>query len=567
MSAPSRPPSGGDGLPRVLEYHERTKHDPNRFARSLGYMDWATQPDPFRTFTGTPRLALDLSPEVAEPTYDALFEEILPPPRPLDGAALGRLFRNSLALSAWKQAPGTNPWALRVNPSSGNLHPTEGYLIAGPVEGLSSGAGVYHYQPHGHVLERRRELAAADWAELAGRIPPGAFLVALTSIHWRESWKYGERAFRYCHHDVGHALAAVSLSAACLGWQARLLAGVSQEHLSLLLGVHGQRGEEAEHPDGIVALYPRSEGGDPTLGARPLLSESLLARLAAAAPTGRENVLSPSHHPWPIIDAVAAAVRFAGREGHVPASPGAPVGGDASSFHRDVRDRGLPAERIIRQRRSAVDMDGESWIEREDFYRMLLRASFRDGGLPFSILPWLPRVSLALFVHRVKDLAPGLYVLVRHSSHEAALRSALRGSFAWRRPDGCPEGLDLYLLEAADCRGAARLVSCHQGIAADGAFSLGMLARFEPTLREEGPWFYPRLFWETGVIGQVFYLEAEAAGVRGTGIGCFFDDAMHEILGIEDRSWQSLYHFTVGAPVEDPRIRGIDAYAHLEGGS
>ena len=36
---------------------------------------------------------------------------------------------------------------------------------------------------------------------------------------------------------------------------------------------------------------------------------------------------------------------------------------------------------------------------------------------------------------------------------------------------------------------------------------------------------YRRLFWECGLIGQVLYLEAEAAGVRGTGIGCFYDDA------------------------------------------
>jgi uncharacterized membrane protein len=36
---------------------------------------------------------------------------------------------------------------------------------------------------------------------------------------------------------------------------------------------------------------------------------------------------------------------------------------------------------------------------------------------------------------------------------------------------------------------------------------------------------YPRLFWETGVIGQVLYLEAHAFGISATGIGCYFDDA------------------------------------------
>jgi hypothetical protein len=63
-----------------------------------------------------------------------------------------------------------------------------------------------------------------------------------------------------------------------------------------------------------------------------------------------------------------------------------------------------------------------------------------------------------------------------------------------------------------------------QDIASDGCFSLGMLARMEPTLREKDVWMYPRLFWETGVLGQVLYLEAHAVGISATGIGCFFDD-------------------------------------------
>ena len=36
----------------VVAYHERTKHHYHRYAASLGYMDWATQPDPFRRYAG-----------------------------------------------------------------------------------------------------------------------------------------------------------------------------------------------------------------------------------------------------------------------------------------------------------------------------------------------------------------------------------------------------------------------------------------------------------------------------------------------------------------------------------
>ena len=111
-----------------------------------------------------------------------------------------------------------------------------------------------------------------------------------------------------------------------------------------------------------------------------------------------------------------------------------------------------------------------------------------------------------------------------------------------------------------DFRSVAAHISCMQDIAGVSAFSLGMIADFSRTLKEEGAWAYRRLFWETGVVGQVLYLEAEAEGARSTGIGCFFDDPVHEVLGLKDDEFQSLYHFTVGIPVEDRRLTTLPAY-------
>ena len=90
-----------------------------------------------------------------------------------------------------------------------------------------------------------------------------------------------------------------------------------------------------------------------------------------------------------------------------------------------------------------------------------------------------------------------------------------------------------------------------------------MIARFREEL-ETAPYRYRHLFWETGMIGQVLYLEAEAQGVRATGIGCFFDDPVHELMGLSDDAFQSLYHFTVGGPREDARVATLAAYHHLE---
>jgi hypothetical protein len=134
--------------------------------------------------------------------------------------------------------------------------------------------------------------------------------------------------------------------------------------------------------------------------------------------------------------------------------------------------------------------------------------------------------------------------------------------FDWLRPQGCPEHFQLFRLLAGDAKGIARTLSCHQDIAADSSFSLGMLAEFDACLNGK-PWVYRHLFWEAGIIGQILYLEAEAAEMRGTGIGCYFDDPVHELLGINDTSFQSMYHFTVGGALTDTRLQTLPPYAHL----
>ena len=94
-----------DSLSPVFAYHERTKHQLNRYAQSLGYMDWATQPNPFRLFDGATRFELDHPPIADRPTYDELFADEHQSSLPVNRQTISRLFYESLAISARKQAP------------------------------------------------------------------------------------------------------------------------------------------------------------------------------------------------------------------------------------------------------------------------------------------------------------------------------------------------------------------------------------------------------------------------------------------------------------------------------
>ena len=516
----------------LRDYHERSKHRLERYAPGPGRLDWANQPNPFRRYEGAERIELPLCADHLDTRYGALRRGRLPAPRPFDLDSIATLFELSLGLSAWK-AYGENTWALRCNPSSGNLHPTEGYLVTGGAPGIAP--GVHHYVSCDHALERRGQWDSA--------IAMPGIVVGLTSIAWREAWKYGMRAFRYCQHDCGHAIAAVSYAAAALGWRARLLAAPGDANVAALLGLGDDPvPPEAEAPDGLLWI----SAGEPAPAQLP------------PAPSrwhGKANRLSADHVEWSDIGKVHGLTVKPELDSE-PASAFRAIHETAGHPERD-----LSAAQIIRQRRSAVSFDGATRIGAEAFFAMLDATLPRPAAPPWCAWPWPAAVHLAIMVHRVDGLDPGLYLLVRDPEALGALKASLRPEWLWHKA-GPPE-LPLYLLLPHDLRAVARQICCHQEIAADSCFALGMLAHYEIAAAE--PWRYRTLYWECGMVGQVLYLEAEAAGIRATGIGCYFDDEMHALLGVQGNAWQSLYHFTAGGAVEDARLTTRPPYGHPRG--
>jgi len=186
----------------------------------------------------------------------------------------------------------------------------------------------------------------------------------------------------------------------------------------------------------------------------------------------------------------------------------------------------------------------------------------RPPAPPWDLIDWPPHVHLALFVHRVQDVTPGVYAYLRDDAVLEEWRASMRAEFLWEAVSA-----GLWLLVPIDAGRLANRLSCDQDIAEDGFFSLGMIARFDEPLRTRGEWFYRRLFWECGLIGQALYLEAEAAGARATGIGCYYDEPVQEALGLTGHTWQSLYHFSMGLPIDDTRLTTEPGYSWEAGRS
>ncbi len=517
----------------VFEYHSRTAHRLSNYAAGPETLDWTEQPNPFREFSGSPRLSLPLRAGTLRTPFGQIQQHSPVQPRPLAIEWVGTFLELSLALTAWKES-GPDRWSLRANPSSGNLHPTEAYVLCYRIPGIPN--GLHHYVSLDHVIEHRCAIQYAHSA--AGRL-----WIGLSSIHWREAWKYGERAFRYCQLDTGHAIGALRYAAAALGWSLAVVQPGPRDGLAGLLGLDRDedfRGVEKE--DAEVLLEVISRPGRTGLPAAPVSGHGTWM--------GRANIID--QHPmyrWPVIDRVAAVTQP--QAGLFEKEDQPPLPPPAAQSQRRAAD-------VILGRRSAQRFDPAFKMNSDVFHHLLDSLLVRPAA-PWDVWSFAPRIHLLLFVHRVEGLDPGLYALVRRPEAEKELRSALREEFLWQRAEPTPPHIPLFLLQKGDSRELARTLSCRQAIAADGSFSFCMLSEFEKIVYAE-PWRYRQLHWEAGLVGHVLYLEAEAAGLRGTGIGCYFDDSVHQAIGLRDRAFASLYHFTVGSPLTDERISTLPPY-------
>lgn len=406
-------------------------------------------PDPFRNYEGVP--VVDLPADPPEPAMGASRDWV---------EFLSRLLFYSASISAAKRAPSGMSYALRVNPSSGNLHPTEFHLACPN--------GLYHYRAASHMLEQR---ARGDYGPLQ-------FL--LTSIVWREAWKYQSRAYRYCLLDVGHAWQALELAARALGCEVEATVDFDDDSVAELFGL-----PEDEWPMLLVDVrggpeFPKGGsrewlGGVPNRLSEEVIRYPLIETMRAAPSRSRLGLGLPD------IDAVRAAALVS----------------------------------VARQRRSALDFRGASETIGLDQLMALLQ-----GAAPARC------IQLYLYVHRVRGLEPGVY---RY----------------W------PDDARLELLKAGDQRVMAAALSLGQDLAGNSCVTFSMIGDLDQD--------YRYVHFQAGAIGQRLYLGAETLGFQSTGIGAFYDDAVHQYLEIApESSRRVVYHFACGYAVDDDRLVARD---------
>ncbi|MCP4523640.1 MAG: SagB/ThcOx family dehydrogenase [Candidatus Gracilibacteria bacterium] len=515
----------------VYTYHNETKHSQQRYAKSLGYMDWATQPNPYRSYSNTKKVKLPLSFDNKTFEYSQIFlqEKNKDIVAPLCIQAISQFFQFSLGLAAIKEY-GDQSWALRCNASSGNLQPSEAYIISKDIQGIED--GLYHYGPQEHHLEQLSS------AKQSLTLPKNSFLLSLSSIVWREAWKYGERSWRYTQLDCGHALRALEISALILGWKIEVVNTTDTQLLNLIGFDQLDRfvSQERELSDMLLVI---SLDEDYSSNIDQINIKDIRKSLEDKY-QGIANQLSNSWHKWDILEKIEDASLSDELE--------------TKEFIKDkfednpYRENSFSAKDVVLQRRSAQVMNKEdSSITKKEFETIIASVKSNTSA-----------VHLVIFIHDVIDLESGLYILIRNEDHKIKLQKLFKKEFIWEKID--TKAGELYKLEAGDFKYISKVISCNQDIASDGAFSLGMLVEFVAQIEQFGASRYKQLYWECGALGQQLYLESTSLKLSATGIGCFLDDLLHGVVGLQANQFQSLYHFTVGRALVDNRLTSKKPY-------
>ena len=461
------------------EYHESTKHSVQSLRRTPHVLDWANMPNPFRHYEGVP--VLDLPADPPDPETPAS-----------DGPTfLSQLLYYSAAISATKLVPSTGfKYALRVNPSSGNLHPTEFHFVARGLKDWPD--GLYHYRPSSHMAEQR---AIGDLL-LSGLGGDAPIVFILTSIAWREAWKYRDRAYRYCLHDIGHAWQALTLAARAMGCDTYARDDFPDDEVARCCGL-----AEDEWPMLLVEI--RRDAG----------------REAEVHETvwygGRANQLSTERIAYPSIDAIHAATKLCITNAVEPA----PTGSGEIKLPPPIKPTRSFGD-VARTRRSALDFVGGA----QSISLPQLSAILEAATEPICF------IQLYLYVHRVDGLDPGVYRF-------------------W------PERAELEQVKSGDQRVAAAGLSLGQDLAGNACVAFSMIGDLDRATRAHGDRGYRYVHFEAGAIGHRLYLAAEALGLGATGIGAFYDEEVHRYLHLTPERGQVVYHFAIGYPVPDPRLQ------------
>ncbi|HIQ27292.1 MAG TPA: SagB/ThcOx family dehydrogenase [Sulfurovum sp.] len=193
-------------------YHATTKHSYNSVRTNPNRIEWEDQPSTYKNYPDSyKKVKLDL-----ERKEDNFLYHIA-------------------GLTAKKSYP-SGEYYLRINPSAGALYPNELYFQVRDVEGIKD--GIYHYEVSSSSLTLLQNITQEEGLEpyFGFATAMQGYLFLVSAIYYRSSWKYKNRAFRYCLLDAGHLLGSIEAAALLKPFSVQMNYHIQREKLNRMFG-------------------------------------------------------------------------------------------------------------------------------------------------------------------------------------------------------------------------------------------------------------------------------------------------------------------------------------------
>ncbi|NUN63584.1 SagB/ThcOx family dehydrogenase [Pseudanabaena biceps] len=515
-------------------YHERTKYEPATLASKSQGLDWSTQPLPYKDYKiGT---VYDLKPYLTEEIQsdrDGLLES--------RWRRLSRLLFCSYGLTARVPTISGETFYLRAAPSAGGLYPAELYLISAGTPLLS--AGIYNYQARNHSLIHFWQDGNV-WNGLQKAcfghpdLQNTRLAIAITSVFYRSSWRYQDRAYRRIFLDTGHLLGNIELASEIEDYQASLIGGFNDELVNELLFLD----QEVESVIAIVPildLQDEERTGRGQESRQPLqrsVSKGVLTALPSAIATSYPKLpdgqLLPYLHQVTQINEKPDMQKFQLQNATESIQDSdkydfpfcTKVSTSTESMHWG--DNLELLENTILQRRSTREYTGSN-LELAELKAILdftyQPQHYTDQGMDGEPEYFdLSLIETFVAVTGVENLEEGCYYYA-------------------------PKSQELRQIRFKNFRDELHYLCLGQELGRDAGAIIFHTADLQKAVSKYGDRAYRYLHMDAGHLGQKLNLAAISIGVGVSGIAGFFDDLVNDVLGIPENE-AVLYITTLGRP-------------------